>query len=139
MITHDPASAGDPKNSTLPYNWVGGKNEDISELKGDTTLTNEQVQKVQMELDWESARNNRIAQDQTAALARVVEKIAKALQSTQNLEELKAIVAKTSKKQGLNPSAPQPTYERESGTFRRDVHHDQPPRNFSMRQNPASS
>ena len=47
-----------------------------------------------MELDWERARNNRIAQDQTAALARVEEKIAKALQSTQNLEELKATVAK---------------------------------------------
>ena len=49
---------------------------------------------VQMELDWERARNNRIAQYQTAALARLEEKIAKALQSTQNLEELKAIVAK---------------------------------------------
>ena len=49
---------------------------------------------VQMELDWERARNNRIAQYQTAALARVEEKIAKALQSTQNLEELKATVAK---------------------------------------------
>ena len=47
-----------------------------------------------MELDWERARNNRIAQDQTAALARVEEKIPKALQSTQNLEELKATVAK---------------------------------------------
>ena len=47
-----------------------------------------------MELDWERARNNRIAQDQTAALARVEENIAKALQSTQNLEELKATVAK---------------------------------------------
>ena len=64
------------------------------ELKGDTTLTKEQVRKVQMDLDWERARNNRIAQDQTAALARVEEKIDKALQSTQNLEELKATVAK---------------------------------------------
>ena len=66
----------------------------MSELKGDTTLTKEQVRKVQMELDWERARNNRIAQDQTAALARVEEKIAKGLQSTQHLEELKATVAK---------------------------------------------
>ena len=49
-----------------------------------------------MELDWERARNNRIAQDQTAALARVEEKIAKALQSTQNLEKPKATVAKNS-------------------------------------------
>ena len=54
----------------------------------------EQVRKVQMELDWERARNNRIAQDQAAALARVEEKIAKAIQSTQNLEELKAKVTK---------------------------------------------
>ena len=45
-----------------------------------------------MELDWERARNNRIAQDQAAALARVEENIAKAIQSTQNLEELKAKV-----------------------------------------------
>ena len=60
------------------------------ELKGDTTLTKVQVHKVQMELDWERARNNRIAYDQAAALARVEEKIAKAIQSTQNLEELKA-------------------------------------------------
>ena len=63
-------------------NWVRGRNQDISELKGDTTLTTEQVRKVQLELDWERARNNRIAQDQTAALARVEEKIAKELQST---------------------------------------------------------
>ena len=27
-------------------NWVGGRNQDISELKGDTTLTKEQVRKV---------------------------------------------------------------------------------------------
>ena len=47
-----------------------------------------------MELDRERARNNRIVQDQTAALARVEEKLAKALQYTQNLEELKATVAK---------------------------------------------
>ena len=75
-------------------NWVRGRNQNISELKGDTTLTKEQVLKVQMELDWERARNNRIAQDQTAALARVEEKIAKPLQSTQHLEELEATVAK---------------------------------------------
>ena len=74
--------------------WVRGRNQDISQLKGDTTLTNEQVRKVQMELDWERVRNNRIAQDQAAALARVEEKIAKAIQSTQNLEELKAKVTK---------------------------------------------
>ena len=71
---------------------VRGKNQDISELKGDTILTKEQVHKVQMELNWERARNNCIAQDQAAALARVEEKIAKAIQSTQNLEELKAKV-----------------------------------------------
>ena len=47
-----------------------------------------------MELDWERARNNRIAQDQAAALARVEEKIAKAIQSTQNREELKAKITK---------------------------------------------
>ena len=75
-------------------NCVRGQNQDISELKGNTTLTKEQVRKVQMELNWERACNNRIAQDLTAALARVEEKIAKALQSTQNLEELKATVAK---------------------------------------------
>ena len=45
-----------------------------------------------MELDWERARNNRITQDQTAALARMEEKIAKTLQSAQNLEELKKAV-----------------------------------------------
>ena len=60
-------------------NWVRGRNQDNSELKGDTTLTKEQVRKVQMELAWDRARNNRIAQDQTAALARVEEKIAIAL------------------------------------------------------------
>ena len=75
-------------------NWVRGRNQDISELKGDTTLTKEQVRKVQMELDWERARNNRIAQDQADALARVEEKIAKAIHSTQNLEELKATVTR---------------------------------------------
>ena len=74
--------------------WVRGRNQDISELKGDTTLTKEQVRKVQMELDWERARKNRIAQDQAAALARVEEKIAKAIQSTQNLQELKIQVTK---------------------------------------------
>ena len=63
-------------------------------MKGNTTLTKEQVCKVQMELDWERARNNRIAQDQAAALARVEDKIVKAIQSTQNLEELKAKVTK---------------------------------------------
>ena len=47
-----------------------------------------------MELDWERARNNRIASDQTAALARMEEKIAKTLQSAQNLEELKKEVTK---------------------------------------------
>ena len=45
-----------------------------------------------MELDWERARNNRITQDQTAALAQMKEKIAKTLQSAQNLEELKEAV-----------------------------------------------
>ena len=74
--------------------WVRGRNQNISELKGDTTLTKEQVLKVQMELDWERLRNNRIAEDQAAARARVEEKIAKAIQSTQNLEELKANVTK---------------------------------------------
>ena len=58
-------------------------------MKGDTTLTKEQVGKVQMELDWERARNNCIASDQMAALPRMEEKIAKTLQSAQNLEELK--------------------------------------------------
>ena len=47
-----------------------------------------------MVLDWERARNNRIASDQTAALARMEEKIAKTLQSAQNLEELKKEVTK---------------------------------------------
>ena len=47
-----------------------------------------------MELYWERAPNNGIAQDQTAALARVEEKIAKALQYTQNLEQQKATVAR---------------------------------------------
>ena len=42
-----------------------------------------------MEQDWERTRNNRITQDETAALPRIEEKIAKTLQSTQNLEELK--------------------------------------------------
>ena len=32
-------------------NWVRGRNKDISELKGDTTLAKEQVRKVQIELD----------------------------------------------------------------------------------------
>ena len=45
-----------------------------------------------MELDWERARNNQIAKDQTAALARMEEKMAKTLQFTQNLEELKKAV-----------------------------------------------
>ena len=75
-------------------NWVRGRNKDISELKGDRTLTKEQLRKVQMELDWERARNNRITQVQTAALARMEEKIAKILQSAQNLEELKKEVTK---------------------------------------------
>ena len=47
-----------------------------------------------MELDWEQARNNRIASNQTAALAKMEEKIAKTLQSAQNLEELKNEVTK---------------------------------------------
>ena len=63
-------------------------------MKGDTTLTKEQVRQVQAELSWERARNSKIAQEQTAALARVEEKMAKAIQSTQNLEELKTTVAK---------------------------------------------
>ena len=75
-------------------NWVRGRNQDITKLKGDTTLTKEPVRKVQMELDWERANNDRIAQDQANALVRVWEKIAKAIQSTQNLEELKATVTK---------------------------------------------
>ena len=54
-------------------------------MKGDTTLMKEQLRKVQMELDWERARNNRITQDQTAALARMEEKIAKTLHSAENL------------------------------------------------------
>ena len=58
-------------------------------MKGDTTLTKEQVRQVQMELDWERACNNRITSDQTAALARMEEKIAKTLKSAKNLEELK--------------------------------------------------
>ena len=62
-------------------NWVRGQNKDISELKVNTTVTKEQVRKVQMELDWERARNNRITQNQTAALAWMEEKIAKTLQS----------------------------------------------------------
>ena len=73
-------------------NWVRGRNKDISELNGDTTLTKEQVCKVQMELDWERAYNNQIAQDQIAALVRMEEKIAKTLQSAQNLEQLKKAV-----------------------------------------------
>ena len=63
-------------------------------MKGDTTLTKEQVCKVQMELDWERARNNRITSDQMAALARMEEKIAKTLQSAHNLEELEKEVTK---------------------------------------------
>ena len=47
-----------------------------------------------MELDWERAHNNRITQDQMAALARMEEKIAKTFQSAQNLEELKKEVTK---------------------------------------------
>ena len=51
-----------------------------------------------MELDWERAHSNRIAQNQAAALARVEEKIAKALQSTKNLEELKDTITKNFQK-----------------------------------------
>ena len=47
-----------------------------------------------MELDWENVRNNQIAQDQATTLARVESKIAKAILSTQNREELKAAVTK---------------------------------------------
>ena len=73
--------------------WVRGRNKDSSELRGDTTLTKEHVKQVQAELSWNRARNNRIAQEQTAALASVEAKIAKAIQSTQNLDELKTTVA----------------------------------------------
>ena len=45
------------------YHWVRRRNKDILELKRDTTLTKEQVRKVQMELDRERVRNNRITQD----------------------------------------------------------------------------
>ena len=58
-------------------------------MKGNTTLMKQHVCKVQMELDWERARNNRINQDKTPPPAWMEEKIAKTLQSTQNLEELK--------------------------------------------------
>ena len=51
-----------------------------------------------MELDWERAKNNQIAQDPANALARVEEKIPKAIQSTQNLEELKATVTRNVQK-----------------------------------------
>ena len=73
--------------------WVRGRNKDISELRANTTLTKEQVKQVQAELSRESAKNDRIAQEQTAALARVEEKIAKVMQSSQNLVELKTTVA----------------------------------------------
>ena len=65
---------------------IRGRDKDISELRGNTTLTKVQVWQVLAELNWERARNNRIAQEQTVALARVEEKIAQAIQSTQNLE-----------------------------------------------------
>lgn len=47
-----------------------------------------------MELNWERARNNRIAQKHTAALARFEEKIAKTLEAQKTLEELKKAVQK---------------------------------------------
>ena len=63
-------------------------------MKGDATLTKEQLRKIETELNWEKARNARIAYDQTAGLAKIEEKIAKTLESTQNLEELKKAVTK---------------------------------------------
>ena len=63
-------------------------------LKGDRTLKKEQVSKVQIERDWERVRNNRIAQKQAKALAKMEEKIAKAIQSTQNRKELEEILTK---------------------------------------------
>ena len=61
-------------------------------MKGDTTLTKDQVRKVHMDLDWERAHNKLITQGQTAVHSRMEEIIAKSLQSTQNLEELKKVV-----------------------------------------------
>ena len=46
-------------------NWVRGQDQDISELKGDTTLTKNEVHMIQMELDWEKARNKYIADEQS--------------------------------------------------------------------------
>ena len=88
---------------------------------------------MQQDLVWERAKNNRIAQEQIAALARVEEKIAKALQSTQNLEELKATV--TLKFQEARTESVSTTFEIRMGirNLLRDVHPDQPPRNASRK------
>ena len=69
-------------------NWVRGRNQDISELTGDTTLTKNEVGKIQIELQWQKARNNRIAIEQSEALARMEKKIAEAIHSTNNRKEL---------------------------------------------------
>ena len=63
-------------------------------MKGDATLTKEQLWKIEAELNGEKGKHAIIAYDQTAALVKVKEKIAKTLESTQNLEELKKVVTK---------------------------------------------
>ena len=45
-------------------------------------------------MDWEQARDNRIAKDQAEALVRVEKKISEAIHSTQNRKELEAVVTK---------------------------------------------
>ena len=52
-------------------NWVRERKHDISELKGDITLTKNKDRKIQMKLDWEKALNKHIAEEQLEALARM--------------------------------------------------------------------
>ena len=81
------------KKDTKIEQWAQQKNQKVSGLLGDSTLTKEQVSQLRQELQWEKAKNQREKDRQTLALAELEEKVNKTLENQKDMKTARQAVA----------------------------------------------
>ena len=73
--------------------WAQQKNQEVSGLLGNSTLTKEQVTQLRQELQWEKAKNEREKDRQTQALTELEEKVNKTLENQKDMVAARQAVA----------------------------------------------
>ena len=73
--------------------WARKKNQEVSALRGDTTLTKKEITQLRNELQWERTNRRKEKEEQTKAIADLDTKVNTALANSSTLEKARQAVA----------------------------------------------